>query len=104
HCVIPRAPSSTLFPYTTLFRSQVEYLYLAHTRLHEVLKTTIDGKVLWTIGWPQQAGIYEKEEQFNPTAIAVAPDGRIFVADGYRSEEHTSELQSRSDPVCRLRL
>ena len=61
----------------------VEYLYLAQTRLHEALKTTLDGKVLWTIGWPQQAGIYEKEEHFNPTSIAVAPDGRIFVADGY---------------------
>ncbi len=60
-----------------------EVLYLAHTRRHEVVKTTIDGTVLWTIGWPQASGIYEKEEQFNPTAVAVAPDGRIFIADGY---------------------
>jgi hypothetical protein len=60
-----------------------DFLYLAHTNLHEALKATLDGKVVWTIGWPKQAGIYEKEEQFKPTAIAVAPDGRIFVADGY---------------------
>lgn len=62
---------------------KTEYLYLAHTGRHEALKTTLDGKVLWTIGWPQASGIYGKEDEFKPTAIAVAPDGRIFVADGY---------------------
>lgn len=60
-----------------------EVLYLAHTRRHEVVKTTLSGRVLWTLGWPQASGVYEKEEQFAPTAVAVAPDGRIFVADGY---------------------
>ena len=60
-----------------------EVLYLTHTRRHEVVKTTIDGKVLWTIGWPKESGVYKKEGQYNPTAIAVAPDGRIFVGDGY---------------------
>ncbi|MFK7741633.1 MAG: hypothetical protein AB8H80_15050 [Planctomycetota bacterium] len=60
-----------------------EVLYLAHTRRHEVVKATIDGKVLWTIGWPKQSGVYEKEGQYKPTAVAVAPDGRIFVGDGY---------------------
>jgi len=60
-----------------------EVLYLAHTRRHEVVKTKMDGTVLWTIGWPQASGIYENEGQFNPTAVATAPDGTIFVADGY---------------------
>jgi hypothetical protein len=60
-----------------------EVLYLTHTRRHEVVKTTIDGKVLWTIGWPKASGVYKSEGQYNPTAIAVAPDGRIFVGDGY---------------------
>ncbi len=60
-----------------------EVLYLAHTRRSEVVKTTVDGKVLWTIGWPEQSGIYENAGQYNPTAVAVAPDGRIYVGDGY---------------------
>ena len=54
-----------------------------HTRRHEALKTTLDGKVEWTLGWPEASGIYQKEDEFNPTSIAVTPDGQIFVADGY---------------------
>lgn len=73
-----------------------EVLYLAHTRRHEVVKTTLDGEVLWTLGWPEASGIYEKEEQFNPTAVAVGPDGRIFVADGYgRSWIHLYDAERR---------
>ena len=60
-----------------------EVLYLAHTRRHEVVKCTIDGKVLWTLGWPEASGIYQNEGQYNVTAVAVGPDGRIFAADGY---------------------
>lgn len=60
-----------------------EFLYLAHTRRHEVVKTTLSGTVLWTLGWPEASGVYETEEQFVPTAVAIGPDGRIFVADGY---------------------
>ena len=60
-----------------------EVLYLTHTSRHELVKTTLAGKVLWTLGWPQASGIYENEGQYRPTAVAVAPDGRIFVADGY---------------------
>ena len=60
-----------------------EVLYLAHTRRHEVVKVTIAGEVLWTIGWPEASGIYENAGQYAPTAVAVAPDGRIYVGDGY---------------------
>jgi hypothetical protein len=60
-----------------------DVLYLAHTRRHEIVKTTSDGTVLWTIGWPQASGFYTKETEYAPTAVAVGPDGRIFAADGY---------------------
>ena len=40
-------------------------------------------EVLWRRGAPVASGLYGSEEEFRPTSIAVAPDGRIYVADGY---------------------
>ena len=60
-----------------------EFLYLAHTGRHEVVKTTLEGDVLWTLGYPEEAGIYKGADEYRPTAVAVAPDGRLFVGDGY---------------------
>ncbi len=60
-----------------------EFLYLAHTGRHEVVKATMDGKVLWTMGVPEAAGIYANEGEYRPTAVVSTEDGRIFVADGY---------------------
>ncbi|MCA8973468.1 MAG: peptidase [Planctomycetes bacterium] len=60
-----------------------QVLYLAHTSRHEVVKATLDGQVLWTLGWPEASGVYDDADQYKPTAVAVAPDGRIFVGDGY---------------------
>src|SRR2546427_8412258 len=78
--MIRRPPRSTLFPYTTLFRSR-----------RRVLATTIEHKcVLESCKWLAKRG-YDFE---------MIPVGE----DGLRSEEHTSELQSQSNLVCRLLL
>src|SRR5437867_7000781 len=69
-------PRSTLFPYTTLFRSQLDI-------------------AAETIG------------QNAPTEVALVGDGKAIVGQlnqALRSEEHTSELQSPYDLVCRLLL
>ncbi len=61
-----------------------EVLYLAHTSRREVVKTTLTGEVLLRIEPPPAStGLYEKPEQYKPTSVAVAPDGTVFVADGY---------------------
>lgn len=60
-----------------------EFLYLAHHARHEVLKTTLEGEVLWTLGVPTESGLYDDPNTYRPTSVAVAPDGRLFVADGY---------------------
>src|SRR2546429_6505548 len=81
--MIRRPPRSTLFPYTTLFRSGV---FPAHAAVvHTVLVHGRDARV---------------EEHLRHLAHAVEHDGR----DAVRSEEHTSELQSRLHLVCRLLL
>src|SRR5437868_12688338 len=80
--MIRRPPRSTLFPYTTLFRSRK------------------DGVPIWknsdliaAIENPRKAAIKDAERFAEGTANRSA-----------RSEEHTSELQSRFDLVCRLLL
>src|SRR3712207_7762015 len=83
--MIRRPPRSTLFPYTTLFRSVVvatDANFLEHPI-------------------PIDAGANAGNS--NSTTAPIVPGGlRVSVAE--RSEEHTSELQSRQYLVCRLLL
>src|SRR2546422_6198672 len=73
--MIRRPPRSTLFPYTTLFRSFLQLAIAAYA-----------------CPTPRDGGM--------PTLAAVVPVANV----GIRSEEHTSELQSRLHLVCRLLL
>ena len=60
-----------------------EVLYLANTDLAEVVKTTLEGEVIWRRGTPPRADIYGEGQKYSPTETAVSPDGRVYVADGY---------------------
>src|SRR5258705_3022546 len=90
--MIRRPPRSTLFPYTTLFRSVT---YDAESRPTHVLLRMI-GKSSFRPGAPDLA------RKDRPVASSVAA-GATAVDTG-RSEEHTSELQSLRHLVCRLLL
>src|SRR3712207_7671450 len=89
--MIRRPPRSTLFPYTTLFRSvyvaapalTVTVMRQAYTRLAERLYR------------------YESVERDYQVTLPIDAVGVVL---DYRSEEHTSELQSRQYLVCRLLL
>src|SRR2546427_5469601 len=85
--MIRRPPRSTLFPYTTLFRSPFA------TEADALLVATRDGVCL-------------VRKPFAVTALATLDPGQRFgeVRLDHRSEEHTSELQSQSNLVCRLLL
>src|SRR5438105_11077921 len=83
--MIRRPPRSTLFPYTTLFRSRED-------------PRRIDLETLRR--WTRAAG----GEDTRLAALARAALARARVDGSDRSEEHTSELQSRVDLVCRLLL
>ena len=61
----------------------VEYLYLAVTSQNFIAKTTLDGEVIFKLGYPEASGLYESAEQYVPTNIAIAPNGDFYVADGY---------------------
>src|SRR5437868_9813524 len=90
---------STLFPYTTLFRSAVEERQVALQELGQVLLAAADaGRGEFGIG--QQLLSLGVFQQGHGQALLVPP----FRLGTRRSEEHTSELQSRFDLVCRLLL
>src|SRR5437588_6489390 len=78
--MIPRPPRSTLFPYTMLFRSRVY-------------------ACLWTQGQRADAAGFRAA-----AGIPLARERARARKPAARSEEHTSELQSHSDLVCRLLL
>lgn len=62
-----------------------EFIYGARPNHHEVVKVDLEGKILWTIHYPKESGVFQNEDGFKPCAVTVAPDGSIFVADGYGS-------------------
>ena len=68
----------------TLFNENGEdVLFICDNNLHQVIKTTIDGKVLMKLDYPKETGQYTKPEEYVPTETAIAANGDIYVADGY---------------------
>jgi len=60
-----------------------EFFYLCDIGRHLLVKTTLDGEVVWQRGCPAETGGYKDPAEYVPTNVAVAPDGTVFVADGY---------------------
>lgn len=60
-----------------------EFLYAAHLRGAQALKLTLAGEAILKIPYPVESNAYPQGKGYKPTAIAVAPDGSIFVSDGY---------------------
>src|SRR3712207_6867508 len=90
--MIRRPPRSTLFPYTTLFRSTLV------TRLNDLAGTHGIGRVDMVEN--RLVGIKSREIYEAPAAVTLLKAHQALE----RSEEHTSELQSRQYLVCRLLL
>ncbi len=63
-----------------------DFLFICDTSLSTVTKTTVDGKVLMELPHPKKLGIYKEDMSYKPTESAVAPNGDIYVADGYGSQ------------------
>ena len=60
-----------------------EFLFLATTENHKVVKATPEGEKVFELGFPEESGLYESEAQYKPTNIAIASTGDFYVADGY---------------------
>src|SRR3712207_7367794 len=86
--MIRRPPRSTLFPYTTLFRSLVGVVRVRHRRY-------LPRQICWRAGIPSQRIDWTDSRVSGLSSESLT---------ARRSEEHTSELQSRQYLVCRLLL
>src|SRR3712207_9533616 len=102
--MIRRPPRSTLFPYTTLFRSLPDRgfwfpptVFTGVSPAHRIARDEVFGPVLsvLTFRTPDEA-----VAKANNTTYGLSAG--IWTEKGSRSEEHTSELQSRQYLVCRL--
>src|SRR2546426_4809217 len=85
--MIRRPPRSTLFPYTTLFRSQRDYQSTTYVAGFEAAPDFM---------------VRVRQEAIRRRMAAALV--LVLLGDGARSEEHTSELQSPCNLVCRLLL
>jgi len=63
-----------------------DFLLITDYERHQVIKTTIDGKVVFEIDYPAETGKYSKKEEFKPTETAAVDNGDIYVADGYGNQ------------------
>src|SRR3989454_6182172 len=98
--MIRRPPRSTLFPYTTLFRSRGREPHPASRIPHpaDVLLRLLDHPPIASKHW-----VYEQYDSTVQAGTVIGPGGDAGVIR-VRSEEHTSELQSPCNLVCRLLL
>ena len=80
-----------------------EFLYLCDTKRALVVKTTLDGEEVFTIRYPEQAEQYKpgadgKRIKYSPTNLAVAPNGDLYVGDGYGSS-YINQYNSKGEYI-----
>lgn len=63
-----------------------EVLFICDPETGRVVKTTLDGKIVMELPHPKTIGVYEVTQPYKPTETTVAPNGDIYVADGYGSQ------------------
>jgi len=80
-----------------------EFLYLCDTRRGIVVKATLDGEEVYTIGYPEQSDAYKpgsdgKKPKYSPTNLAVAANGDLYVGDGYGSS-YINQYNSKGEYI-----
>src|SRR3712207_7301531 len=99
--MIRRPPRSTLFPYTTLFRSRSDNVTVVHNISGTGAVTQMGpGELIFTTNFSTYTG----PTNLNGGTLTFSSLQNLGEGTAIRSEEHTSELQSRQYLVCRLLL
>lgn len=63
-----------------------EVLFICDPETGRVVKTSLDGRQILELPNPKATGVYESNQSYKPTETAIAPNGDIYVADGYGSQ------------------
>src|SRR5260370_1468361 len=80
-----------------------EYLYLCDTKRALIVKTDLDGREVFTIGYPKESTQYKpgadgKPIKYSPTNLAIAPNGDFYVGDGYGSS-YINQYNSKGEHI-----
>ncbi len=78
-----------------------EFLYLCDTQRGLVVKTTLEGEEIFTLGYPKESDAYRpdadgKKKKYSPTNLAIGPNGDIYVGDGYGSS-YVNQYNSKGE-------
>ena len=68
---------------TLVDEGEEEFLFITDPETHKVCKTTLSGKKILEFSAPAEVADYKEVGQFKPTETAIAPNGDIYIADGY---------------------
>lgn len=82
---------------TLVKENGLDFLLITDYERNQIIKTTIEGKIIFKIDYPADTGVYSKKTNFKPTETTVLENGEIFVADGYGEQyilhyNHKGEL------------
>src|SRR5690349_18675906 len=80
-----------------------EFLYLCDTKRGVVVKATLNGEEVFSIGYPDQSEAYKpgadgKRPKYSPTNLAIAPNGDLYVGDGYGSS-YINQYNSKGEYI-----
>src|SRR5258708_13131134 len=100
--MIRRPPRSTLFPYTTLFRSVMQCVQRRRKRNEVIVRTVASQSLVQLVTLPEWVDRSDHRNKIGPVQWAGGSDSGACRLP--RSEDHTSELQSPDHLVCRLLL
>jgi sugar lactone lactonase YvrE len=80
-----------------------EFLYMCDTKRALVVKSTLDGEEVFTLGYPKESDAYKPDAEgkpikYSPTNLAIAPNGDIYVGDGYGSN-YINQYNSKGEYI-----
>ncbi len=81
---------------TLLKENGTDFLLITDYERHQVIKTTLDGKVVFILDYPAETGKYASKDDYHPTETTVTENGDIYVADGY-GKQHILHYNHRGE-------